>query len=38
MKVDYGRMHKTDRKERDNCNKCEEEFKDRATKTNHERV
>ena len=32
----YDRMHKTDREERGNCSKCGEEFKDKATKTNHE--
>ena len=37
MKIHYGRMHKADREERDNCSKCGEEFNDRATKTNHER-
>ena len=37
MKIHYGRMHKADREERDNCSKCGEEFKDRATKTNDER-
>ena len=37
MKIHYGRMHKADREERDNFSKCREEFKDRATKTNHER-
>ena len=37
MKIHYGRMHKANREERDNCSKCGEEFKDRATKTNHER-
>ena len=37
VKIHYGRMHKADREERDNCSKCGEEFKDRATKTNHER-
>ena len=37
MKIHYGRMHKIHRKEKDNCSKCREEFKDRATKTSHER-
>ena len=37
MKINYGRMHMADREQRDNCSKSGEEFKDRATKTNHER-
>ena len=37
MKIHYGRMHKTNREERDNCSKCGEEFRDRATKANHQR-
>ena len=36
MKIQYGRMHKADGEERDNCSMCGEEFKDRATKKNHE--
>jgi len=37
IKIHYGRVHKTDREEIDNCTKCGEEIKDRATKTNHGR-
>ena len=37
MKIHYGRMHKTDRDEIDNCTKCGEKIKDRATKMNHGR-
>ena len=37
MKVHYGRMNETDREERESCSKCREEFKDKITKTDHER-
>ena len=37
MKIRYGRMHKANREERDNCNKFGEKFRDKATKTNHHR-
>ena len=37
MKIDCGRMRKGNREEKDCCSKCWEEFRERTTKTNHQK-